>query len=202
MADDAAWDQIDNLIDDIGFQGFSPGFMEYYIDEDAVADDFEDMFYEDMEEAPEDYLDEVDDTELSYEAKEQIEAIDEQIGEHQEELEETSNESDREYLVGQIEALEETKEDMLEDIDNYDFTQEAKDRYVEGRMQDVRDDPMEFLRDYGWDNPNTMERYIDRDRFIQGVLDADGRGHGLSGYDGEEGEVSLDGEWYYIYRIN
>ena len=202
MVDDAAWDQVDNLIDEIGYQGFTQGFMEYYIDEDAVADDFYDMFYEDMEEAPEDYLDEVDDTELSYEAKEQIEAIDEQIGEHQEELEETSNESDREYLVSQIEALEETKEDMLEDIDNYDFTQEAKDRYIEGRMQDVRDDPMEFLRDHGWDNHDSMERYIDRDAFIQGVLDADGRGHGLSSYDGEEGEVSLDDEWYYIYRIN
>ncbi len=61
---------------------------------------------------------------------------------------------------------------------------------------------MDFLRDYGYDEPEQLERYIDKDDFIQGVLDADGRGNGLAGYDGEEMEVQFDDEWYYIYRIN
>ena len=202
MAYDAAYDNIDNLIDDIGFQGFSEGFMEYYIDEDAVADDFEDYFWDEIEENPEDYLDEDEDTELTYTAKEQLEAMDEQIGEYKEELEEITNESDREYLIDQIEALEESKQDTLDDEDNYEYTQEAKDAYVEGRMDEVRYDPMNFLREYGWDHPESLERYVNRDEFIKGVVESDGRGHSLASYDGDEGEVFFDDEWYYIYRIN
>jgi hypothetical protein len=38
----------------------------------------------------------------------------------------------------------------------------------------------------------------DEDRFIQDAIAADGRGHFLSGYDGEENE---EGE-YFIYRVN
>ena len=61
MADEAGWDQVDNLIDDIGYGGFTEGFMDWYVDGDAVADDFEDYFWDDMNENPEDYLDEDDD---------------------------------------------------------------------------------------------------------------------------------------------
>jgi len=202
MADDAAWEQVENLIDDIGFNGFSEGFAEWYIDGDLVADDFESMFWDEMYDAPEDYLDEDDDKELELEVKKNIEKIDEVIGEFTEELEETEDERDREELEAKIEDLEIEKEDLIEDEDNYEFTEEAKDNYVYHRMEEVRDDPLSFLREYGWDNNDMIERFIDRDAFIQGVLDADGRGNGLSGYDGDEIEVQFDGEWYYIYRIN
>ena len=48
------------------------------------------------------------------------------------------------------------------------------------------------------------------DRFVDDAISADGRGHFLSGYDGEENEITLtitdeDGEYdetYYIYRVN
>ena len=42
------------------------------------------------------------------------------------------------------------------------------------------------------------------DELIQDAIDADGRGHFLSSYDGEETEESLDndGETFYIYRTN
>ncbi len=202
MADDAAFDQIDNLIDDIGFGGFSEGFYEYYIDGDLVAEDFEDMFWNDMYDNPEDYLDEDEDTELTSQAKKEIENIDENIGNFVEELEETDDELMREEIEDKINYLQAEKEEIEEDEDNYEFTEEAKDNYVSDRLQDIKNDPMDFLRNYGYDEPEQLERYIDKDDFIRGVLDADGRGNGLAGYDGEEMEVQFDDEWYYIYRIN
>ena len=36
-------------IDDIGFGGFSEGFMDWYVDADTVADDFEEYFWDDIE---------------------------------------------------------------------------------------------------------------------------------------------------------
>jgi len=106
----------------------------------------------------------------------------------------------REEIEDKISYLQSEKEEILEDEDNYEYTQEAKEAYVEDRLNEVREDPMSFLRDHGWDTE--LDRYIDRDAFIQGVLDSDGRGPGLAGYDGEEREVEFDGEWYYIYRVN
>ena len=40
--------ELRSLIDDIGYEGFNPGFMESHIDGDAVADYMEDWFYDDM----------------------------------------------------------------------------------------------------------------------------------------------------------
>tara|TARA_R110001583_G_scaffold11629_3_gene52385 strand:+ start:2036 stop:3835 length:1800 start_codon:yes stop_codon:yes gene_type:complete len=200
MADEAAEEQVRSLIDDVGYGGFSPGFLEWHIDGDSVAADFEGMFYDDMSENPEDYLDE-DDKELDYSAKEQIEAMDEQIGEYQEELEETNDESEIADLNYQIEALEEQKIETLDDEDNYEYTEEAKENYVSNRMEEVRQDPKSFLDDYGY-GEESIERYIDEDSFVEAVLESDGRGNGLASYDGEENEVSFDDEWYYIYRIN
>ena len=42
----------------------------------------------------------------------------------------------------------------------------------------------------------------DLEEFVDDAIAADGRGHFISPYDGEEHEVTVDGETYYIYRIS
>ena len=42
----------------------------------------------------------------------------------------------------------------------------------------------------------------DLEAFVDDAIAADGRGHFISSYDGEEHEVTVDGETYYIYRIS
>ena len=76
--------------------------------------------------SPEDYLDE-DDREISKEAENNIDLLDELIGEFNEELEETDNEIDEEELLAKIEDLEIEKQDISDDDDNWEYTQEAKD---------------------------------------------------------------------------
>jgi len=201
-ADKAAEEQVDAMIDDIGYAGFAEGFAEWYIDAEAVADDYEDYFYDQVSDAPEDYLDEENDVELTFYSKSEIQKIDEHIGNFREELEETDDELMREEIEDKIEYLETEKEEILEDNDNYEYTEQAKDDYVGTLMDEVRDDPLSFLRDYGADTSEQLERYVDKAKFIEGVIESDGRGNGLSGYDGNENEVQFDGEWYYIYRIN
>ena len=198
-ADEAAIERTRSLIDDIGYEGFSPSFMEWYVDGDRVADYAEDWFWDDMSEAPEDYLDD-DDRELTQHSKDEIEKINEEIGRLQEDLEELDSEVEREVAQDRIDELEELKEDIKMDDDNYEYTEEAKDEYVERRMDEVRDDPVGFLRDFGMEE--SIKDFIDEDDFIEGVIESDGRGHTLSSYDGTENEISFDDEWYYIYRTN
>ena len=198
-ADEAAYERTKSLIDDIGYEGFSPSFMEWHVDGDSVADYMEDWFYDDMEDSPEDYLDE-DDREISKEAENNLDLLDELIGEFNEELEETDNEIDEEELLAKIEDLEIEKQDISDDDDNWDYTQEAKDSYVERRMDEVRDDPMDALRNFGMED--RVADFIDEDSFIEDAISTDGRGHTLSSYDGNEDEIVFNDEWYYIYRTN
>ena len=198
-ADEAAIERTRSLIDDIGYEGFTPSFMEYYVDGDRVADYAEDWFWDDMSEAPEDYLDD-DDRELTQHSKDEIEKINEEIGRLQEDLEELDSDVEIEVTQDRIDELEERKEDIKMDDDNYEYTQDAKDEYVERRMDEVRNDPVGFLRDFGMEE--SIKDFIDEDEFIDGVVESDGRGHTLSSYDGVENEVSFDDEWYYIYRTN
>ena len=198
-ADEAAIERTRSLIDDIGYEGFNPSFMEYYVDGDRVADYAEDWFWDDVGEAPEDYLDD-DDRELTQHSKDEIEKINEEIGRLQEDLEELDSDVEIEVTQDRIDELEERKEDIKMDDDNYEYTQDAKDEYVERRMDEVRNDPVGFLRDFGMEE--SIKDFIDEDEFIEGVIESDGRGHTLSSYDGVENEVSFDDEWYYIYRTN
>lgn len=51
-------------------------------------------------------------------------------------------------------------------------------------------------------NPLIAAMIEDIEEFIEDAVSADGAGHFLSPYDGEETEFEFDGETYYIYRLN
>jgi hypothetical protein len=51
-------------------------------------------------------------------------------------------------------------------------------------------------------NKAALAMIDDKDHFVDDAIKADGRGHFLSGYDGEENEVKLNGVYYFIYRTN
>jgi len=49
---------------------------------------------------------------------------------------------------------------------------------------------------------NLIEKLDDIDSFVSAAISADGRGHFMSSYDGNENEETVNGITYYIYRIN
>ncbi len=49
--------------------------------------------------------------------------------------------------------------------------------------------------------PEIAQQYFDREAWKRDARH-DGRGHCLSSYDGEEHEVKIGDEWFYIYRTN
>ena len=198
-ADDAARERTRSLIDDIGYEGFNPSFMEWHVDGDQVAAYAEDLFWDDVNDSPEDYLDD-DDRELTQHSNDEIEKINEELGYLQEELEGLDSEVEIEITQDRIDELEERKVDIEYDDDSYEYTDEAKDNYVERRKSEVKNDPVSFLKDWGMEE--SIKDFIDEDDFINAVIESDGRGQTLSSYDGTENEILFKNEWYYIYRTN
>jgi hypothetical protein len=195
---------VDQLIDDIGYGGFSSGFAENYIDKDKVEDWAREFYEDDVRESPESHFDDSD-RELSREQEDLIDIKKESISDYQEQIQNLEQMDDEDGEIAEkIEEIREMISELeseIEDIESSpegDFPESMIDEKVEELVSDATYDPMEFLRTWGLD----WENFIDREDFIDGVIEADGYGHTLNSYDGNMDEHEVQGTTYYVMRIN
>ena len=203
----SAYDSIDNLIDDIGYEGFSKGFAEDYIDTEEVVEYARQFYEDDVRESPESYLNE-EDRMLSDEQSDEITTLKTRITELESRVERLESQldggeddDDIQYDIDELnEKIEEYNERIteIEESPEGDFPEELIDDAVEDRLSDVRRNPEDFIKDWGLD----MDNFINKRDFIQGVIDADGYGNTLNGYDGNAEEIKVQDKWFYVMRIN
>ena len=136
-----------------------------------------------------------------------IEALAEYLGADKDEIEETGWDDNafkygnQEYLVlTDSEADEKTAEYIKDSLwaFNASFIIEHSELpwEAEEMIKGFQESKCEGAND-------TIEALItDIDGFIEDAISADGRGHFMSSYDGEENEVNHNGETLYIYRTN
>jgi hypothetical protein len=202
----SAYDYVDQLIDEIGYRGFSENFAKGYIDEEEVIRYAEDLFEDDVRDNPESYIDE-EDRMLSDEQEEKIEQLKMRISQLESMIEKFEEEMDGENdddLQERIDEMNERIEEMNDEITEIeedpegDFPEEKIDEAIQDKVSDVRYDVTSFMEDFGLN----WEDYIDKDEFIDGVIDADGYGHTLNGYDGNADEQKVLDKWYYVMRLD
>jgi hypothetical protein len=202
----SCYESVESLIDDIGYEGFNASFAKDYIDVESVVDYAEDLYNEDVENNSDVYFDDSD-RKLSDEQEEKIGILKMRISQTQQlisNLEEQIDDENDESIQEKIEELEDLiveYEDEIGDIENDpegDFPQDLIDDKVEELVSDVRRDPENFMNEFGleWD------RYIDKDAFIQGVIDTDGYGHTINRYDGNADEIYVQEQLFYVMRID
>jgi hypothetical protein len=202
----SAYDYLDNLIDDIGFEGFNKGFAMGYLDNEAIADYAEEMYDYDVRESPESYFDE-DEKQLSDRQEEDIrvarlfiERAEEQISMLEDRMD-GDNDDDIQEKIDELNELIESHQDEITEIEENpdgEYPEDLIEDKVRSLVSDVRYDPEDFMESYGleWD------KFIDRDDFIKGVIDADGYGQTLNSYDGSADEVKIGDKWFYVMRID
>ena len=103
-----------------------------------------------------------------------IEDIKYEEGRLEEEMEEAGVETEEEYLYYLVDTID-------------DYIEEFKFQYGEEELNEV-------IRR----NPSI----IDEESLIDDIILNDGRGSIISSYDGQENEVCINNEWYFIYKIN
>lgn len=199
-------ERVDSLIDDIGYEGFSSGFARGYIDEDEVADYARDYLGDDVYQNPEVYFDESE-RQLSKKQEEDISIYKMRIEKTQREierLEEIMDDNNEEEVRSKIDELNDLIIEYEEEIENIEddpdgeFPDDLIEEKVDELADDVKRDPESFLNEHGID----WEQFINRRDFIQGVIDADGFGHTLNGYDGNADEIKVQDQWFYVMRID
>jgi hypothetical protein len=202
----SAYDNLDNLIDDIGFEGFSKSFSMGYLDTEAIVDYAEEMYEYDVRESPESYFNE-EEKELSDRQEEDIrvarlfiERAENQISMMEDQMDGDNDDEIQEKIDELKESIETYEEEITEIEENPDgeYPEDLIDDKVKELIRDVRYDPEEFMEMHGleWD------RFVDRDDFIKGVIESDGYGSVLNSYDGSADETKVGDQWFYVMRID
>ena len=202
----SAYEYVEQLIDDIGYEGFNSNFVQQHIDEDAIISYAEDLFNQDVYDSPDSYLED-DQRNLSEKQEEKIAILNDKIEKYRElitKLEGSMDGENDEDIEERIDELNEEITDMdteVEDIKDDpegDFPDELLEEIVERRVEDVKSDVEGFMNEWGLE----MNEYIDKDAFIKGIVEEDGYGTTLNGYDGSADEINIEGETYYVMRID
>ena len=201
---DSCYEYVEQLIDDIGYEGFNSSFARQHIDTSKVEDTARDIFEDDVYQNPEVYIDESE-RQLSDEQEEEIKVLNYKISQARatiERLEDLLDEDDS--LQDKIDELEELISDYeseIEDIETSpegDFPEHLIEQKVNELVDDATYDVESFLSEYGLE----WENYIDKDEFIDAVIDADGYGHTINGYDGNADEMKVQDQWFWVMRID
>jgi hypothetical protein len=173
----------------------------------SVVDYARDYLGDDVYQNPEVYLDESE-RQLSSKQKEEIEILKMRIKRTEVEIERfeelIGDGGDDDSIQDKIDELSELiveYQDEIDDIENDpdgEFPDDLVEEKVDELVDDVMRDPEGFLNEHGID----WEQFIDKDEFIQGVIDADGFGQTLNSYDGNADEVKIQDQWFYVMRID
>ena len=202
----SAYDAVENLIDDIGYEGFNSGFAKDHIDTEAVVSYAEEVYEDDVRNNPDAYFDESE-RQLSDEQDEKIDILKMRISQTQKlisNFEQQYGDEDDESIEEKIDELTDMiveYEDEIDDIENSpegEFPEDLIDDKVQDLISDVRRDPEWFMGEYGLE----WSEYIDKDEFIQAVIDTDGFGHSINSYDGSADEVTIQDQLFYVMRID
>lgn len=134
--------------------------------------------------------------------------------------EENDSISFNDYVKANCTEVEKLDIEDCYDVDYYVFTDVEADEKATEYIKDslwafnasflsgetgIDEDVFKAIQDNGKceSNNTAIESCIDdMDSFVEAAIGADGRGHFLSGYDGNENEETVEGETFYIYRIN
>jgi len=202
----SSYESIENLIDDIGYEGFNPGFAREHIDVEAVASYAEETYDDDVRNNPDVYFDDSE-RQLSDAQLEQIGIIKMRISQTKQlisNLEDQYDDENDEVLDEKIEELTDIileYEDEIQDIESSpegEFPEDMISEKIEDLVSDVRSDPEWFMNEFGLE----WSEYVDKDDFITAVIQADGYGHSMSTYDGNADEIYVQDELFYVMRID
>ncbi len=178
---EATYNDIEELIDDMGLEAFSEN-MQNWILENAIDYDFE-KAYREMEEG---YVEDIE--------NEESREFDNRLIEEMYDADILTDDDFVEYEDGEIDH-----ETLKDEVDLND----KKEEFIDYLLDNISDFREEFIDEFGIDEILRLvkEGYadVDMDAIVDRVIRWYGRGPSLASYDGEERELDND---LFAYRVD
>jgi len=198
-------EMLEGLIDDIGIEGFNQNFVSDYLNVEMIIDDITDFLYSDLYDNPESYFEDSERT-LSAQQEENIEILNNKINSLGETINRLSsqNQDNDPVITSKINEINELITDFKEKIEEInddpkgDFPQELYDKQYDDMVRGAKHDYEFYMDMFGLET----NRYVDQERLIEGLIDADGYGPTLNSYDGNAEEEIVAGELFFVMRID
>jgi len=202
----SAKEYLEDYIEEMGYGGFDNSLLEEHIDNEEVAAYARDFYEDDVYSNPESYLDD-DKRMLSNKQKEQVDIFEmrkDRLGRSIEQFLNGLGGENDEWYRKKIEELEVIIEEFNEEIEmikgdpDGDYPETLVSQVIDDNVSEVKRDPMRFIDDFGLEISN----YINKKKFIQEIINNDGYGEILNRYDGTADEIFLDGDLFFVMRID
>jgi hypothetical protein len=207
--ENAAEKYLEQLYDDIGYSHLPDWILEDALDKDGVVYYFKELFSDDVYNNPEDYLQEQD-KDFSQEQKEfydshkfESNALLKRILKLSEGIKNEPEGEREDQMRELIKKLEDKYFGLIEKIDEIEaepegeYKEDAIQEKIDELVESVEENPMQYIEDYGLE----INNFLDGEEIIRLVIQSDGY-QVMSSHDGELNEEYVDGETFYIIRID
>lgn len=207
--ENAAEKYLEQLYDDIGYSHLPDWILEDALDKDGVVYYFKEMFSDDVYNNPEDYLQEQD-KDFSQEQKEfydshklESNALLKRILKLSEGIKNEPEGEREDQMRELIKKLEDKYFGLIEKIDEIEaepegeYKEDAIQEKIDELVESVEENLMKYIEDYGLE----INYFLDGEEIIRLVIQSDGY-QVMSSHDGELNEEYVDGETFYIIRID
>jgi len=193
-----ATEQLKQQIDAMGYESFSESIWVNNLNEDEVHSWLYD-FYEGMvRDSPEEYDIE---KHLSLQQEKYVEVYEKKINILNSRLvNEDLTDEEIEEIEDDIFGAEELIKDIKENPEG-DYSEDGIEGSIESQIDDSKYDFPRFLIEMGYDSKYILD-FVDIDAVCEDVINSDGYGNILNGYDGKDDEYKVNGKWYHVMRYN
>jgi len=193
-----ATEQLKQQIDAMGYESFSESTWVNNLNEDEVHSWLYD-FYEGMvRDSPEEYDIEKN---LSLQQEKYVEVYEKKINILNSRLvNEDLTDEEIEEIEDDILGAEELIKDIKENPEG-DYSEDGIEESIESQIDDSKYDFPRFLIEMGYDSKYILD-FVDIDAVCEDVINSDGYGNILNGYDGKDDEYKVNGKWYHVMRYN
>jgi hypothetical protein len=114
------------------------------------------------------------------------------------------NQSTTEEEKNTIQETIDNTNDLIEDIEENpegDYNEDSIEKTIDNIAEDNIDNFIDHVKDNGYDTDFILN-YLDIDGITEDVIQSDGYGHLLNGYDGRQDEYKINETWYSVMRNN
>ena len=195
---EAATESLQGLIEEVGYDAFREWVWENNINEDEVRNFLYNEYEDVVRESPEDYgVEKL----LSSQQEKYIEIYEQKMDKLNDRLQnEDLTEEQTEEIEDEISSIENIIEEIRENPEG-DYSEDEIEGAIEGYVDNYADDFPDYLKDRGFPKDYILE-FIHLDGVVEDIIQMDGYGNVLNGYDGTDNEYKINGTWYHVMRYN
>jgi hypothetical protein len=196
--DVAAKRHVEQSVDDMGYEAFTSWVWDQAIDRDQWERWLTDFYGDMIRDEPESYDIPLELSDNQQKQVDQMNNVIEGLTKKLEDVNLSAEETNK--IKTKIYGLRDTISDIIDDPQG-GYDENSIEQEIDDRVSEYVDDLDDFVKHFGYDSDFIMD-FIDIGTLTDIIVNSDGYGPLLNSYDGEMFETRINGDWYFVMRVD